>query len=247
MGTIILLINLAALLIGGMLSALCFLGWFRMELRKYRKSLKQYEGLISEIRERQHNFADQLDAIYAMFVLYQDYDTLVKRQQIELNHLRQYLQPADLLVLGCPLVIAHLHHKMNEAERRKIPVKTVLNCGIQDLKIPDIFLVEIIGNLWDNAVEETENMQEGGQIILKVRKTGKEIGLSVANRHEFIPYEEYCRFFQKGYSTKGAGRGIGLTYVKKIVKRYHGRIELGNIKENYAPYFQVSVYFSTRK
>lgn len=244
---ILLVISFTAFLMGGIVSALFFLGRYRMGMQKYGNYLKQYDQVILEIRERQHKFANQLDAIYAMFALYTDYDTLVSRQKMELDHLRQYLQPVDILILDCPLVIAHIHNKICEAERKGIPVKTVFQCGIQELKIPDIFMVEIIGNLMDNAMDEMGNLQEKGQILLQIRKAGKETAISVSNQHEYIPYTEYCHFFQKGYSTKDANRGLGLPYVKKIVKKYHGRIEMGNIREHNVSYFQVIIYFPNWK
>lgn len=40
------------------------------------------------------------------------------------------------------------------------------------------------------------------------------------------------KLFAKGYSTKGAGSGIGLYNLKKIVDKYHGQIEVYNEKEN---------------
>lgn len=38
------------------------------------------------------------------------------------------------------------------------------------------------------------------------------------------------KLFAKGYSTKGAGSGIGLYNLKKIVDKYHGQIEVYNEK-----------------
>lgn len=244
---ILLLISFAVFLMGGMISALFVWGRYRIELQKYQTYLRQYDQLILEIRERQHKFANQLDAIYGMFFLYNDYDTLVNQQKKELDCLGEYLQPVDLLILERPLVIAHIHNKICEAEKRGIPVKTVFQCGIQDLNIPDVFLIEILCNLIDNTIEESDRLLEKRQVLLQIRKVGQETMISVSNQHEFIPYAEYCRFFQKGYSTKGPNRGLGLPYVKKIVKKYHGRIEMGNIKIQNVSYFQIGVYFSNRK
>lgn len=239
----VLAVSFVVFLMIGMILALYVLGRYRIEMQKYRTYLRQYDLAILEIRERQHTFANQLDAVYAMFVLYTDYDSLVSQQKKELDRLGKYLEPVDILILGRPLVIAHIHNKTCEAEKRGIPVKTVFHCGIQDLKIPDIFLVEIIGNLLDNAMDEMGNQREIGQIQLQIRNVGTETAISVSNQHEYIPYMVYCHFFQKDYSTKGVNRGLGLPYVKKIVKRYHGRIEMGNVKEQNISYFQISIYF----
>lgn len=244
---IFLLISFAVFLMGGMILALFVRSRYRIGMQKYQTYLRQYDQVILDIRERQHKFANQLDAVYAMFSLYTDYDTLVSQQKKKLDHLGEYLQPVDILILERPLVIAHIHNKICEAEKRGVPVKTVFHCGIQDLNIPDIFLVEIIGNLMDNAMDEMGNLQGKGQIQLKIRIVGKETVISVSNQHQFIPYTEYCHFFQKGYSTKGPNRGLGLPYVKKIVKKYHGRIEMGNIKEHNISYFQIGIYFPNRE
>lgn len=244
---VLLWIGFAVFLMGGMTSALFVWGRYRIEMQKYQTYLRQYDQLILEIRERQHKFANQLDAIYGMFFLYTDYDSLVNKQKKELDCLEEYLQPVGLLILERPLVIAHIHNKICEAEKRGIPVKTVFQCGIQNLNIPDVFLIEVLYNLIDNTLEESDHLLEKGQILLQIKKVGKETMISVSNQHEFIPYVEYCHFFQKGYSTKGSNRGLGLPYVKKIVKKYHGRIEMGNIKIQNVSYFQIGVYFPDRE
>ena len=62
--------------------------------------------------------------------------------------------PAKILILESPLVVAHVYQKMYEAREAGIDMELDLRCGLQDLKIPEIYLIEVLGNLLGNAMDE---------------------------------------------------------------------------------------------
>ncbi|MCM1236399.1 MAG: GHKL domain-containing protein [Ruminococcus flavefaciens] len=219
------------------------IGTYQMELDYHKHYAHKYGEVVTELRERQHKFMNQLDSIYAMCKIYDNYDELVQHQSVELEHLRKYLMPGKLLVLERPLVVAHIYTKLCEAEEKKISVNTEFSCSLECIKVPDIFLIEILGNLLDNAMDEVSARGKGEKIRLSIKEDGDEICLSVGNAHEKIPYKEYSHFFQEEYSLKGSRRGVGLPYVKKIADKFHGRIEVGNVMYGTDNYFVISAYF----
>lgn len=216
---------------------------YQMEIDYHKRYAHKYGEVITELRERQHKFMNQLDSVYAMCKIYDNYDELVQHQSLELDHLRKYLMPGKLLILERPLVVAHIYTKLCEAAERQIHIHTDFSCSLECIDVPDIFLIEILGNLLDNAMDEVSAGEKHGAIRLSITENRSEICLSVGNEHEKISYKEYSRFFQDGYSDKGDGRGVGLPYVKKIVDKFHGHIEVGNVMYGADNYFVISAYF----
>ena len=216
---------------------------YQMEIDYHKRYANKYGEVITELRERQHKFINQLDSIYALCKVYDNYDELVRHQTKELDSLRKYLMPGKLLILERPLVVAHIYTKLCEAEEKQIDIHTDFSCSLEPMDVPDIFLIEILGNLLDNAIDEVTARKKQEKIRIAITDDGEEICFSIANEHDKIPYDKYSRFFQEGYSEKGNNRGVGLPYVKKIVDKFHGRIEVGNIIYRLENYFIVRVYF----
>lgn len=216
------------------------------ELELRREYEKRYDEVILEIRARQHKYTNQLNSIYSLHKLYDNYDELVEHQMMEMEQLNQYAMPNKILILERPLVITHIYNKLCEAKEKNIDVKTEFLCSLYDISIPDILFVEIIGNILDNAIEEVEKDTKGEKVIFSISENLDEVCISVSNEHIKIPYEQYKNFFSEGYSTKGEGRGIGLPYVKRIVEKHSGHIDIGNIELDGKNYFTVRMYFKRK-
>ena len=218
---------------------------YQIEMDYHKRYAHKYGEVITELRERQHKFVNQMDSVYALCKIYDNYNELVKHQTAELESLRRYLMPGKLLILERPLVVAHMYTKLSEAEEKGIGIHTDFSCSLENIDIPDIFLIEIIGNLLDNAMDEVSARGKHEKIRIVIMDDSDEVCMSVGNEHEKIPYKEYSQFFQIGYSAKGSDHGVGLPYVKKIVDKFHGRIEIGNIMYGADNYFVISVYFKS--
>lgn len=218
----------------------------QIELEVRREYEKRYDEVISEIRARQHKFTNQLNSIYSLHKLYDNYDELVEHQMIEMERLNQYAMPNKILILERPLVITHIYNKLCEAKEKNIDVTIEFSCSLNDISVPDILFVEIIGNLLDNAIEEVEKSVKREKVLFSISEKQDEICISVSNEHIKIPYEEYRKFFNEGYSTKGESRGIGLPYVKRIVENYSGRIDMGNVELDGSNYFTIRLYLKRK-
>lgn len=217
--------------------------FYQKELKLHKQYSAVYGEAIREIRERQHKFSDQLDAIYGLYRVYDNYDDLVQKQKEQLGRLREYVMPAKILILESPLVVAHVYQKMYEAKEAGIDMKLDLRCGLQDLKIPEIYLIEVIGNLLGNAMDEILARGKGEKLYLSIYQLKSTVYIQVYNEHDRIPIETFKKFFERGYSSKGEGRGVGLHYVKKIVHQYGGELDVGNIKVEGKYCFSIKVSF----
>ena len=202
--------------------------FYQQELKLKSGYAEVYKGLITQIRERQHKFVNQINAIYSMINIYDNYEDLIQKQREELGNLEQYILPGKLFVLDNPLVIAHIHQKMCEALEKDIKIETKFDCSLRNVHIPDTLLIEILGNLLDNAIDEVLERKRNEKIYLHIIQKNGNKYIQVANEHEHIPFEEYKRFFEYGYSTKGSDRGCGLAYLRKIARKYNAGIQVGN-------------------
>ncbi len=83
-------------------------------------------------------------------------------------------------------------------------------------------------NLLDNARKYSED----AKILLKAYPSGRTLVISVSDNGPGIPASEKTLIFKKYYRIpsgnlhKVKGHGLGLSYVKEIVKRHHGKIEI---------------------
>jgi len=78
-------------------------------------------------------------------------------------------------------------------------------------------LIRIVGIYIDNAVEEAEQLEDG-EVDITIVETSKGVLFCVENNFAVRP--DIAKMVQKGYSTKGEGRGFGLYWAEKILERH---------------------------
>jgi len=89
--------------------------------------------------------------------------------------------------------------------------------AIQTLKIPDYELCVIIGNLFENAVEACERLNDNRRIKLAARSTDTQFMLMIKNSFDGAVYH-----VDGVPVTSKTNGGIGLRSVKAIAARYGG-------------------------
>ena len=62
------------------------------------------------------------------------------------------------------------------------------------------------------------------------------------NSSEKIPLDEMCRFFEKGYSSRGSGRGLRLYNVKEICEKYGVDIVCDNTEVDDKNWFFIELH-----
>ncbi len=80
----------------------------------------------------------------------------------------------------------------------------------------DILISRVLGNMIKNALE---SISSGEKIKVCCVKNGDKIKFSVHNPG-FIPLNTQLQIFQRSFSTKGVGRGLGTYSMKLITERY---------------------------
>lgn len=115
------------------------------------------------------------------------------------------------------------------AAQRHIHVRPVPN----DLAFAsdETLLARVLANLLKNALEATP---EGGHVTLNAYRVtpGNELAFTCHNAAH-IPEPIRLQIFQRSFSTKGSGRGLGTYSVKLLVERYlHGRVDVQSSPDN---------------
>ncbi|MCM1087637.1 MAG: GHKL domain-containing protein [Muribaculaceae bacterium] len=208
----------------------------KAQLEMNRLYYGAYDQLIMLIRERQHDMKNHINAILSMVYTTDNYEELAAKQKEYCNEVLGKNEQTKLVVSsGNPLIAGFLYSKIQEAEAKGIMVEYHIGIGKTDSFIPEYELVEMIGILVDNAIEaltcgDTKTDSENG--VLKIRLTLQEtettMELIVANTSAIYEEDMTERFFESGYSSKGKGRGIGLSKLKRFVQDKQGVIIVSN-------------------
>lgn len=190
-----------------------------MELQAYKIYETSYKNLITEIRVRQHDFKNHINAIYIQHMMCNTYEELVERQKKYCEDLVYENRFADLLRLGDSMVIGFLYGKLAEADGKGIEVDYLFQCGEMKTNLPMYKVITILGNLINNAIEALEQ-NDRKRLFVSITEDGEELRMEVRNTNEPIAWSDVTSLFKKGYSTKGKGRGLGLYSIKKMSREY---------------------------
>lgn len=212
------------------------------ELEAYKTYSAAFSDLITQIRARQHEFDNHISALCNLHYICKDYDELVKEQSKYAKDVISNNRFHRLLVSGNPVLAEFLYGKLSSIQEQGIEVSYDFHMSEFKSEIPVYLVVELIGNLLKNAVEAVNSQEVEKQIHLSCAEDDNEFCLGVRNRSEKIPFEEIGRFFQKGYSSKGSGRGLGLYNVKEISDKYGVSIVCDNIMIDDKNWFLIELH-----
>lgn len=212
------------------------------ELEAYKTYRAAFSDLITQIRARQHEFDNHISALCNLHYICKDYDELVQEQSKYAKDVISNNRFHKLLVSGNPVIAGFLYGKLSSIQEQGIEVTYTFHISEFTSKIPVYLVVELIGNLLKNAVEAVKTQQVEKQIHLSCTENENEFCLGVRNRSEKIPLDEMGRFFEKGYSSKGSGRGLGLYNVKEICEKYGVDIVCDNTEIDDKNWFLIEIH-----
>ena len=199
------------------------------EIRSYQMYIKPLEELVREIRARQHEFDNHMNAILNMHYMIDNYDELVKAQSeyIKEMYTEDSRQLIALLKISDKILAGFLYSKILSA---KPYINVDLEVKSLDIisSISEHSLIEIIGTLVDNAFEAaTEDMPNVKMVLASAHH---KIVFEISNETKGLTLEQVSKFFEKGYSTKNENRaskfdsrhGVGLYNARKLSHKYGG-------------------------
>ena len=176
---------------------------------------REVENMYRQIRGWRHDYRNHIQMMKVL-AANGDMDAL----KAYLDELDTDLNTVDTVVkTGNPMADAILNSKISLARSRNIPTQVDAHIPVK-LKMSELDLCCIIGNLFDNAMEASMALPEEKRLIrVYMDMKGTQLYISFTN---FTAAKKLSKV-GKGFKTsKGEGHGFGLVRIDDIVSRYDG-------------------------
>ena len=249
-------LDIKVIILFGILLAVIFFGWWdwlanysilkrqEEELKIYKLYIHPLEELTKDIRARQHEFDNHMNAVLNMHVTIDNYDELVAAQSAyckEIYEAKGVSTPA-LLRISDKILAGFLYSKILGAPAyAKVEIQVLSQQIITS--VSEHNLVEILGTLEDNAFEAATPQLPLVEMVLDSRED--KLIFMIRNPVQGLTMGDISRFFQKGYTTKDNRecRGLGLYQANMIAQQFGGEItvELTDGEESQEICFRVEI------
>ena len=210
----------------------------RTEYTRLMEELSGTKYLVDSMRANNHDFTNQLHVILGLIQI-GDYDKAVSYIEnisiIQRQTLSTVMNAVDNSSFAA-LLIGKI------ARASECNVKFILKEGIRfkssEISVPSEALVTIAGNLIDNALDamnmqlaDMGDLNRARELVFGVFTKPGELLITVQDTGCGIPEEIGERIFEKGFSTKGSGRGVGLYHTKQLIESLGGTITFESEKD----------------
>lgn len=202
----------------------------------YEEYLPIIEGLIEQVRIRQHDYHNKLQSIHALAYVCEDFESLKGALLETTEHDMLPDFEMNLLKLNMHLVSGFLFSKIRQAGKEGKKLHLDIEQYVIRTACTEYEVIEYLGILIDNAIEATN---EGETIFAKIGSQDDKVVFEIKNPGPHLT-SEFCKnIFKKGYSTKKDGEGchgIGLYKLNRMVKEYDGKLILENVEVDQKEY-----------
>jgi len=180
--------------------------------------IRTIDSLINDFRRLKHSYANTIYGFYG-YIQGNDLEGL-KAYYTEVADEAKRMDSSLLLALQRIKVYAVfglLWNKINEAESRGIEVGIRVTNEVREVGMKLTDLCEVLGNYLDNAIDAA-SASEIKKMNINLTDDEGYLTISVENTYEgTVDVKEIQK---KGYSTKGNGRGFGLSITNHILSGY---------------------------
>lgn len=192
------------------------------QIAAYQRELIQthyaeVENMYRQIRGWRHDYRNHIQTMKA-YAASSDWDSICRY----LDELETDLSTVDTVIkTGNPMTDAILNSKISLAKSKGIPVLADAHVPVK-LKLSELDLCCIIGNLFDNAIEASLALPEERRLIrIYIDMKNTQLYISFTN---FTAGKKLPKVSGRFASSKGAGHGFGLVRMDTIVERLEGYI-----------------------
>ncbi|WP_171832082.1 ATP-binding protein [Oceanispirochaeta sp. M1] len=194
------------------------------EVRARAEELTGIRQINEGLRAQNHEFLNKLHTISGLIQL-QEYDEAIGFIN-GISHKRKEMTVKLGSRIKDPSVAGLLLGKYNKSQEQKtgfyVDDSSILRTGNGMTDMINL----IMGNLIENSLEELSNVS-GGSIRVRIHEGSSWLTLQIRDTGSGIEDQE--QVFQKGFSTKGPDRGIGLYLIRKRILRAAGTIEIQSV------------------
>lgn len=196
--------------------------------KEFLRFTEDFEGtkfLVDSMRANNHDFTNKLHVILGLI------------QIGEYEKAQNYIQNISIIQretvtfvmrnIENPSLAALLIGKIARASECNVKFSLKENSCYKekDIDIPSEALVTITGNLIDNALDAmNRSHKECKELSIGIYSKPGDLLLIVQDSGPGIPKDIREAIFEKGFSTKGKGRGLGLYHTKQLILSLGGEI-----------------------
>ena len=181
----------------------------------------QLEGLNATLRKQRHDFKNQLQVVHSLIQL-EDYQEAGRYIETVYDDIQKV---SSVLRTGIPAVNALIAAKMSDCESRGIEMQVEIYSAWAELPVEGYVVCRVMGNLLDNAIEAAAGTP-GAKVRLELSKALNDYTFFVENSGPEIPEDIRGKLFERGFTTKGTGHGMGLAIVKELLEECGGGVAL---------------------
>lgn len=176
---------------------------------------QEVENMYRQIRGWRHDYRNHIQMMKALAA------------KGDLEGIRAYLDELDtdlntvdtVIKTGNAMADAILNSKISLAKSKHIPVQADAHIPVK-LRMSELDLCVILGNLFDNAIEASLSLPEDQRLIrVYMDMKGTQLYISFTNFTAAAKQQKVGRRFA---TTKGAGHGFGLVRIDNIIDRLDG-------------------------
>lgn len=191
-----------------------------------------FDKLIDDIRKRQHNIKNHFNAIFSLHYTCSSYKELVECQQKYCEYIINTGRFDKLLTINMPVLAGFLYSKFHTIEENGVNIDYIVELNAKELNVPMYEMITILGILLDNAKERAELLETKNKIVkVEIVEDDSYIYFKIKNINDYMKINDIFMFFEKGYSTKGENRGMGLSIIKQKSLEYGFDILVENEKD----------------
>ncbi|MEV0093265.1 sensor histidine kinase [Streptomyces sp. NPDC050738] len=191
------------------------------ELQALSGELDSERDFTQALRAQAHEAANRLHTVVSLIELDRT-EEAVDFATAELE-LAQTLTDRVVGAVAEPVLAALLLGKAAQANERGVELVLADDSDIKEGLLPPRDLVTLLGNLIDNALDAAQG-SEGARVTVTVRAAEGELLLRVADTGPGVRAADADEVFRPGWSTRGAGRGLGLALVRQSALRLGGTV-----------------------
>lgn len=176
---------------------------------------REVDNMYRQIRGWRHDYRNHIQVMKALAAKGD-----LAGIQAYLDELDTDLNTVDTVIkTGNAMADAILNSKISLAKSRRIPVQADAHIPVK-LRMSELDLCVILGNLFDNAIEASLALPEDQRLIrVYMDMKGTQLYISFTN---FTAAKKQRKLGRRFATTKGEGHGFGLVRIDNIIDRLDG-------------------------
>ena len=200
----------------------------RTEVTKLAQDLTGVQHIVEALRANTHEFTNKLHVILGLLQLGETEKAEEYVQQITETRTQSIGYVADRIKDSsvAALLIGKAYRAAELGITFTLDPASALQGSGQFLPLSG--LITVLGNLIENAFDALQGAPSDvpSEVTVSIREGARGLLLSVDDTGPGMTQEVQQHIFERGFSTKGEGRGTGLSLVKDTLDAYNGTIRV---------------------